>query len=79
MSDSLLIIFGVVPEAMSEWNPEMAPQAMVMKANGNKVPGMMGPPPAANSVNAGIFIVGFTIVTPITRKATVPTFMYALR
>src|SRR2546421_7361313 len=32
------IIFGVVPDATSEWNPEMAPHAMVMNANGNSLP-----------------------------------------
>ena len=36
---------GVVPDAMSEWNPEMAPQAIVMNKNGNSAPGMIGPPP----------------------------------
>ena len=34
-SVSLLIILGVVPAAISEWKPEMAPQAMVMNMNGN--------------------------------------------
>ena len=33
-SFSLLIILGVVPEAISEWKPEIAPQAIVMKTNG---------------------------------------------
>ncbi len=33
--DSLETIFGVVPEEISEWNPEIAPQAIVMKQNGN--------------------------------------------
>ena len=46
MSDSLSIIFGVVPEPISAWKPEIAPQAMVMKTNGNSGPGMIGPPPA---------------------------------
>ncbi len=30
MCRSRSIILGVVPEAISEWNPEIAPQAMVM-------------------------------------------------
>ena len=34
---------GVVPEAMSEWKPEIAPQAIVMKANGNSLPANTGP------------------------------------
>ena len=29
--DSFMIILGVVPEETSEWNPETAPQAIVMK------------------------------------------------
>ena len=41
-----MIIFGVVPDAISEWNPEIAPQAMVMNMNGKSWPGMIGPPPA---------------------------------
>jgi hypothetical protein len=45
MSDSLLTIFGVVPEAMSPWNPEIAPHAIVMNTKGNNGPGMIGPPP----------------------------------
>jgi hypothetical protein len=57
----------------------MAPHAMVMKANGNSVPGMIGPPPEAYSVNAGIFSSGFTMITPTTRNAIVPIFMNELR
>src|ERR1035441_5122986 len=51
--DSVAIIFGVVPEEISEWNPEMAPQAMVMKQNGKIFPAKMGPVPSVNRVNAG--------------------------
>src|SRR5664279_4371343 len=47
--DSLPIIFGVVPEEISEWNPEMAPQAMVMKQNGKILPAKIGPVPSAVS------------------------------
>src|SRR2546423_14555169 len=54
-SRSFASIFGVVPEAMSEWNPEMAPQAIVMNANGNSLPASTGPSPSvANGVRAGI-------------------------
>lgn len=35
--------FGVVPDAMSEWNPESAPHAIVMKRNGNNDPANAGP------------------------------------
>ena len=48
------IIFGVVPDAISAWKPEIAPQAIVMNTNGKSVPGMIGPPPPANCVTAGI-------------------------
>ena len=41
----LSIIFGVVPEAISAWKPEIAPQAIVMKTNGKSGPGTIGPPP----------------------------------
>ncbi len=47
---SLSIIFGVVPELMSAWKPEIAPQAMVMKTNGKTGPGTIGPPPSTNGV-----------------------------
>ena len=46
---------GVVPEATSEWNPEIAPHAIVMKAKGNSFPANTGPSPrVANGVKAGI-------------------------
>ena len=32
---SFSIIFGVVPEAISAWKPDSAPQAIVMNTNGN--------------------------------------------
>ena len=48
MSDSLSIIFGVVPDAISAWNPEIAPHAIVMNTKGKTGPGMIGPPPPAN-------------------------------
>src|SRR5258708_5872036 len=54
-SDSRAIISGVVPEATSEWNPEIAPHAMVIKAKGKSLPANTGPSPAvANGVSAGI-------------------------
>ena len=36
------IIFGVVPEAMSEWNPEIAPHAILMKTKGKSGPETLG-------------------------------------
>ena len=54
-SASRAIIFGVVPDATSAWNPEMAPQAIVMNAKGNSLPANTGPSPSvANGVSAGI-------------------------
>src|SRR6266487_7161276 len=35
---SFWIIFGVVPEAIREWKPDNAPQAIVMNRNGNREP-----------------------------------------
>ena len=52
---SRAIILGVVPDATSEWNPEIAPQAIVMNANGNTFPANTGPSPSsANTVSAGM-------------------------
>src|SRR5258708_34818712 len=54
-SGSRAIILGVVPDATSEWNPEIAPHAIVMNANGNSFPANTGPSPSdANGVSAGI-------------------------
>ena len=50
-----------------------------MNANGNSGPGMIGPPPPVNWLNAGIFSSGFTRMTPMTRNAIVPIFMNELR
>ena len=44
-----------MPEATREWNPEIAPHAIVMNANGNSLPANTGPSPAvANGVSAGL-------------------------
>src|SRR5467141_1456319 len=54
-SDSRAIILGVVPEATSAWNPEIAPHAIVMNANGNSFPAKTGPSPSvAKGVSAGM-------------------------
>ena len=52
---------------------------MVMNANGKSGPGMIGPPPPANWVTAGIFSSGLTTMTANTRNAIVPIFMNELR
>ena len=54
MSDSFLIILGVVPEATRAWNPDSAPHMMTMQTNGHTVPETTGPPPAMKCVVAGI-------------------------
>ncbi len=40
---SFSIGFGVVPDAIGAWNPESAPQAIVMNRRGNKDPAKAGP------------------------------------
>ena len=51
--------FGVVPEAISEWKPDSAPQAIVMNTNGNSEPANTGPVPVtAKSVMASVCSVG---------------------
>ena len=67
-----MIIFGVVPDATSEWKPEMAPQAIVMNAKGNSLPAKTGPSPAvANGVSAGIRSGGRMIRIATPSKTTV--------
>ena len=79
MSVSLSTIFDVVPELIRAWKPEMAPQAMVMKQNGKSGPGMIGPPPPANSVSAGILNSGLTMITPRASRKMVPILVNELR
>ncbi|MCY1177889.1 hypothetical protein D9M73_182150 [compost metagenome] len=66
--------FGVVPEAISAWKPDTAPQAMVMNRNGNRLPFHTGPVPSVNWVSAGIFSSGVTITMPMARATMVPIF-----
>ena len=54
------IIFGVVPEEISEWKPDTAPQAIVMNTNGNSAPANTGPAPSMKRVVAGIASGGAT-------------------
>ena len=60
MCDSRSTIFGVVPEEISEWKPDTAPQAMVMNRNGNSEPENTGPLPSMKRVVAGIASAGAT-------------------
>src|SRR5262245_53539170 len=79
MSDSLSNIFDVVPEEIRAWNPEIAPQAMVINTNGKSGPAIIGPPPPTYWENAGASSVGLATRTPTANKRIVPIFMYVLR
>src|SRR5205807_997091 len=77
--DSFVINFGVVPEEISEWKPEIAPQAMVMKQNGNTFPAKMGPVPSMNLVSGGSASCGcVTTIPPASRNIT-PSLIKVLR
>ena len=80
MSDSLSIIFGVVPDAISAWNPEIAPHAMVMNANGNERPGH-DRAAAADELRERRHLAapGSRRSTPTISSAIVPIFMNELR
>ncbi len=71
-SDSFSSILGVVPDAMSEWNPEIAPHAMVMNTNGKSLPANTGPVPSMNRVSAGICSGGRTTRMPTASDRTTP-------
>ena len=73
------MILGVMPLAMSVWNPLIAPHAMVMKQNGNRPPATTSPEPSMNLVSAGIFSSGSTSSVPRASAAMVPSFMNVLR
>jgi len=65
-----------VPEETSEWNPDSAPQAMVMKTNGNSDPANTGPAPdEANLVMASLLSVGAASSTLTASNPMVPIFM----
>ena len=65
----------MVPEATSAWKPLIAPQAMVMKANGKSLPAKTGPVPSMNCVSAGIWSGGRTTRIPSASSRIVPIFM----
>ena len=75
----MAIIFGVVPEEISEWNPETAPQAMVMKQNGKILPAKIGPVPSTKRVKAGSCSSGRTNRMPTPSISTTPSFTNVLR
>ena len=70
---------GVVPLAIRVWNPEIAPQAIVMKQNGNTLPAIIRPEPSTNRLRAGICMFGSKRNIPNTRAKMVPSFMNVLR
>ena len=72
MSDSLSIIFGVVPEATRAWKPETAPHMMQMNRKGKIGPFMVGPPPRYFSFRGGAFRIGLATIRPATSRAMVP-------
>ena len=73
---SFSIIFGVVPEAISAWKPDRAPQAMMMNTNGNRDPANTGPSPLeANGVTASFCITGSVTRMPTASSTIVPIFM----
>jgi hypothetical protein len=73
---SFWIIFGVVPEAMREWKPDSAPQAIVMNTNGKREPANTGPfPLMAKSVIASARRTGAVTTTATASNAMTPTFM----
>ena len=66
----------MVPEEISEWKPDSAPQAMVMNRNGNSEPANTGPLPLlANGEIAGTCMTGRASRMPTASSAMVPTFM----
>lgn len=67
---------GVVPDEISAWNPDSAPQAMVMNRNGNSAPENTGPSPReAKCDTAGACMTGRAMQMPTASKAMAPTFM----
>ena len=74
MSRSLSSILGVVPDEISAWKPDTAPQAMVMNRNGNRLPDQTGPLPSMKRVSAGICRSGIANTIATASSAMVPIF-----
>ena len=73
------IIFGVVPDEINEWNPLIAPHAMVMKQKGKIFPAKTGPVPSMKRVSGGIRTWGRTNRMPAAREKMAPALINALR
>jgi len=71
---SFSTIFGVVPDEISECQPDTAPQAMVMNRNGNTLPAHAGPVPSMNFVTAAICMSGRTTMMASASSSMVPIF-----
>ena len=69
----------MVPEAISEWKPEIAPQATVMKAKGKTLPPKTGPLPSVKRVSGGIRVGGCSATMPTASATIVPILMKAER
>ena len=66
----------MVPDEISAWKPDSAPQAIVMNRNGNSEPAKTGPVPLlANEEMAGASMIGRASRMPSASRAMVPTFM----
>ncbi len=73
---SFWIIFGVVPDEISAWNPDSAPQAIVMNTKGKSEPANTGPCPfRANCVTPAACTTGMVTRMPTASSPMVPTFM----
>ena len=73
MSASLRSSFGVVPLEISEWKPEIAPQAIVMNTKGKREPAKIGPDPSTKRVSAGMRRSGRKSRIATASSATVPS------
>jgi hypothetical protein len=74
-----MMSFGVVPDEIKAWKPEIAPQAIVMKQNGKILPAKIGPSPSVKRVKAGICNSGRTTRIPIPSISTTPSLTKVLR
>lgn len=65
-----------MPDEISAWNPDRAPQAMMMNTNGNNDPANTGPLPLkAKSVKAAVRSGGAVTAMPMAISTMVPIFM----
>ena len=75
----LAIILGEVPEEISAWKPDTAPQAMVIKQKGKTLPEKIGPVPSTKRVKAGSCNSGRTIRMPTASMTITPSLTKVLR